>query len=194
MELAYTVECMRRGYFQIGPLVMENGDLFGLHRRFRVDAEPVYLLVYPRIVPLEGYDLTSRRPIGDVLMMHRLFEDPTRISGVRLYEMGDPLNRVHWRATARTGVLHSKVHEPSTLSGATVLLDFHQSGYHDQGEPFRSELAVTIAFVAGQRGLRNGPTNRSRHQRPRRRRPHPRRGMEKRRPAHRAGPRVRRRQ
>ena len=33
------------------------------------------------------------------------------------------------------------------MSGATVLLDFHQSGYHDQGEPFRSELAVTIALA-----------------------------------------------
>ncbi len=145
-KLDYTVECLTRGYFQIGPLVMENGDLFGLHRRFRVDAEPTFLLVYPKIVPLEGYDLTSRRPIGDVLMTHRLFEDPTRVSGVRPYELGDPLNRVHWRATARTGVLHSKVHEPSTLSGATVLLDFHTAGYPARGEPFRSELAVTAAL------------------------------------------------
>src|SRR5947209_7847566 len=56
----YSVECLGRGYFQIGPLVMETGDLFGLHRRFRVDAEPAFLLVYPRIIPLEGYDLTSR--------------------------------------------------------------------------------------------------------------------------------------
>jgi len=145
-KLDYTVECLTRGYFQIGPLVMENGDLFGLHRRFRVDAEPTFLLVYPKIVPLEGYDLTSRRPIGDVLMTHRLFEDPTRVSGVRPYELGDPLNRVHWRATARTGVLHSKVHEPSTLSGATVLLDFHTAGYPTRGEPFRSELAVTASL------------------------------------------------
>ena len=147
MDLDYTVECLTRGYFQIGPLVLENGELFGLHRRFRVDAEPTFLLVYPRIIPLTGYDLTSRRPIGDVLLMHRLFEDPTRISGVRPYELGDPLNRVHWRATARTGALHSKVHEPSTLAGATVLLDFHKNGYHERGEPFRSELAVTTALA-----------------------------------------------
>ncbi len=146
VDVEYTVECLTRGYFQIGPLVMESGDLFGLHRRFRVGAEPAYLLVYPRIIPLEGYDLTSRRPIGDVLLTHRLFEDPTRVSGVRPYELGDPLNRIHWRATARTGVLHSKVHEPSTLSGATVLLDFHTAGYPVRGEPFRSELAVTAAL------------------------------------------------
>jgi uncharacterized protein (DUF58 family) len=145
LDMKYQVECLMRGYFQIGPLTLESGDLFGLHRRFRVLTEPAFLLVYPRIVPLLGYDLASRRPIGDVRLTHRLFEDPTRIAGVRPYETGDPLNRVHWRATARTGTLHSKVHEPSTLSGATVLLDFHQAGYHQRGEPFRSELAITTA-------------------------------------------------
>jgi uncharacterized protein (DUF58 family) len=146
LEMKYQVECQMRGYFQIGPLTLESGDLFGLHRRFRVLTEPVFLLVYPRIVPLLGYDIASRRPIGDVRLTHRLYEDPTRIAGVRPYEAGDPLNRVHWRATARTGTLHSKIHEPSTLSGATVLLDFHKAGYHPQGEPFRSELAVTTAI------------------------------------------------
>jgi uncharacterized protein (DUF58 family) len=145
MELRYQIECLTRGYYQVGPLTLEGGDLFGLHRRFRVVTEPAYLLVYPRVVPLTGYDLASRRPIGDVILTHRLYEDPTRIAGVRPYEAGDPLNRVHWRATARTGELHSKVFEPSTLAGATLLLDFHAAGYHARGEPFRSELAVTAA-------------------------------------------------
>ncbi len=145
IELKYKLECAGRGYHQVGPLVLETGDLFGLHRRFRVLTEPGFVLVYPRIVPLSGYDLASRRPIGDVRMTYRLFEDPTRIAGVRPYQQGDPLSRVHWRATARTGELHCKVLEPSTLSGVTVLLDFHKEGYHARGEPYRSELAVTAA-------------------------------------------------
>ncbi len=99
LEMKYQIECLMRGYFQIGPLTLESGDLFGLHRRFRVLTEPTFLLVYPRIVPLLGYDIASRRPIGDVRLTHRLYEDPTRIAGVRPYEAGDPLNRVHWRAT-----------------------------------------------------------------------------------------------
>jgi uncharacterized protein (DUF58 family) len=94
---------------------------------------------------LEAFEIASRRPIGDVRMTYRLFEDPTRVAGVRPYEVGDPLNRIHWRATARTGALHSKVHEPSTLTGATILLDFHEAGYPTRGEPIRSELAVTTA-------------------------------------------------
>jgi uncharacterized protein (DUF58 family) len=145
LVLRYQLECLQRGYFQIGPVVLESGDLFGLHRRFKVETEPRFLLVLPRLVELESYDLTSRRPIGEVRLTHRLYEDPTRIAGVRPYEAGDPLNRVHWRATARTGLLHSKLYEPSTQAGATILLDFHQAGYHARGEPHRSELAVTTA-------------------------------------------------
>ena len=78
-------------------------------------------------------------------MSYRLFEDPTRVAGVRRYEAGDPMNRINWRATARTGVLHSKVYEPSTVAGATILLDFHRSSFAERHEPMRSELAVTAA-------------------------------------------------
>jgi uncharacterized protein (DUF58 family) len=80
-----------------------------------------------------------------VRMSYRIFEDPTRVAGVRRFEAGDPLNRVHWRATARTGVLHSKVYEPSTVAGATILLDFHQGSFDAAHEPYRSEIAVAAA-------------------------------------------------
>jgi uncharacterized protein (DUF58 family) len=143
--LRYRLECLKHGYFALGPLVLESGDLFGLHRRYRVLTRPRYLLVLPKVVPLLGYEVASRRPVGDVRLTHRLFEDPTRLAGVRPYEYGDPLNRIHWRATARTGALHTRVCEPSCLAGATVVLDFHKAGYHQRGEPHRSELAVTAA-------------------------------------------------
>jgi uncharacterized protein (DUF58 family) len=147
--LTYQFQCNQRGYFQIGPLVLETGDLFGLHRRYRVLTEPHFVLVYPDVVPLEGFDVASRRPIGEVRMTYRLYEDPTRIAGVRRYEAGDPFNRVHWRATARTGTLHSKLYEPSTLAGATIVLDFHEASYPSEGGVYRSELAITaVASVA----------------------------------------------
>jgi uncharacterized protein (DUF58 family) len=141
----YQLQCNRRGYHQIGPLIVETGDLFGLHRRYRVLTSPHFLLVYPTVVPLMGFELASRRPIGEIHLSHRLYEDPTRIAGVRRYEAGDPLNRVHWRATARTGQLHSKIYEPSCVAGATILLDMHQNAYDPRHEPYRSELAVSAA-------------------------------------------------
>jgi uncharacterized protein (DUF58 family) len=144
-SLYYQLHFEMRGYYQVGPLVLETGDLFGLHRRYRVATEPHFILVYPKVLPLEGYEIASRRPIGEIRLTHRLFEDPTRISGVRLYQPGDPLNRVHWRATARTGELHSKTYEASTIAGATLLLAFHRAEYKPGQEPLVSELAVTTA-------------------------------------------------
>ena len=145
ITLRYKVRFLMRGYYQIGPILVESGDLFGLHRRYRVLTDPHFVLVYPKVLPLLGYDLASRRPIGEVRMAHRLFEDPTRISGVRPYQSGDALNRIHWKATARTGVLHSKTYEPSTVAGATILLDFFGENYGPENEPFRSELAIAAA-------------------------------------------------
>lgn len=148
-SLRYQIQVLMRGYYQIGPLLTESGDLFGLHRRYRVLTEPNYVLVYPRIVPLLGYDVASRRLLGEIRFTHRLFEDPSRIAGVREYAAGDPINRIHWKATARTGALHCKTFEPTSIAGATLVLDFHQDSYDARGEPHRSELAVTtVASIA----------------------------------------------
>jgi uncharacterized protein (DUF58 family) len=143
--IKYKVTYVLRGYYPLGPTLLETGDVFGLHRRHRVIGKPAYVMVYPKVVPLPKYDFASERPIGEVRLQNRLFEDPTRTAGVRQYVLGDPLQRVHWKITARTGQLHCRVYEPTTLAGATILVDFHQEGYHKRGEPHRSELVVTTA-------------------------------------------------
>jgi len=143
--LKYELQCDSRGYYQLGPTLLETGDLFGLHRRHRIVAKPFFLMVLPKVIPLPKYDFASQRPIGEVNAAHRLFEDPTRNAGVRPYQVGDPLQRVHWRATARTGELQCRVFDPTTLAGASILVDFHKDGYPSRGEPFRSNLAVTTA-------------------------------------------------
>lgn len=144
-SLKYRLTFVYRGYYQLGPVYLETGDVFGLHRRHRVVTEPVFVLVYPRVLPITKFDFASERPIGEIRLANMLFEDPTRPAGVRPYIYGDPLQRVHWRATARTGELHSRIYEPTSLAGATFLIDFHQDGYPTRGEPHRSELAVTVA-------------------------------------------------
>jgi uncharacterized protein (DUF58 family) len=142
LRLIYGLKAAGRGFFQIGPTLVELGDLFGLFRRFRVLTEPQFLTVYPPLLPIEGYDVASRRPIGEIRLTHRLYEDPTRIAGVREYRAGDSLRQIHWRASARTARLQSKIYEPSVIAGATLVMDFHRSSYPDRG---RAELAITCA-------------------------------------------------
>ncbi|MFN5468631.1 MAG: DUF58 domain-containing protein [Pirellulaceae bacterium] len=143
--LSYTLQALRRGLYQIGPTIAETGDLLGLHRRFAVLSKPQTILVLPRIVPIEGYDIASRRPIGEIQVTYRSMEDPTLVVGIRDYQQGDPLHRIHWKATARTGRLHSKIYQPTTVAGAMLLLDLHRQSNPERHEPVRSDLAVTAA-------------------------------------------------
>ncbi len=140
--LGYQVTFPMRGYYQIGPLCLETGDVFGLHRQFKIAADPHFVSVLPKVVPLQGYNLASRRPIGEIRVAHRLFEDPTRLAGLRPYQQGDPLNRIHWRATARTGELHSRVYETSRVAGATFILDFNEHSHPRPADSASAELAV----------------------------------------------------
>ncbi len=71
---SYKLIALRRGYYQIGPVIAETGDLFGLHRRFKTVSKIETLLVLPKIVPLVGYDVASQRPVGEVKVTYRLLE------------------------------------------------------------------------------------------------------------------------
>lgn len=147
--MCYQVTFLARGYYQLGPLLLETGDVFGLHRRFQVQTEPHFVMVLPKVLPLQGYTLASPRPVGEIRIAHRLFEDPTRLAGIRPYQQGDPLNRIHWRATARAGSLHSRLYETSRVAGAVFLLDFHRESYPGAAGLGALELAVTtVASLA----------------------------------------------
>jgi uncharacterized protein (DUF58 family) len=141
----YAVQTQRRGYYQLGPTLLETGDLLGLHRSFRIANQPSYITVLPKLKVLEGVEISSRRPMGELRVEDRVLEDPTLMSGLREYQAGDPMNRVHWKATARTGVLHTRVFQPTCVQGAMLLVDMHESTNPQRHEPVRTDLSVTAA-------------------------------------------------
>ncbi len=142
----YTLQGTRRGYFQIGPTLLRTGDLFGLAHRERTGAAPAWLTVYPRIVPITRGRLPSGRPAGEIRTRQRVLEDPTQVIGVRPYQQGDGLRRVHWRATAHTGRLQSKLFELSAQMETIIVLDLRRDEY--PGSPAEAQEMAELAIVA----------------------------------------------
>ncbi|MBP8952511.1 MAG: DUF58 domain-containing protein [Armatimonadetes bacterium] len=143
--LRYRIRCDRRGYHRIGPVLFESGDFFGLTRRFVCGPDTLFITIYPKVLPIDKYSVPTHRPLGETTVRMRIFEDPTRIAGVREYQQGDPLRRVHWKASARTGQLHSKIYEPSSVQGANIILDFNTRSWDGSGKERRTEFACTVA-------------------------------------------------
>jgi uncharacterized protein (DUF58 family) len=122
----FHVSAERRGVYEIGPVGLTVGDLFA--REAAVIERPGVdrFLVRPRTVPTTAL---QRRDTWGGLDRARagLAEDPSRFAGVREYAPGDPIRRIHPRASARLGRPVVKRFEPSRDREVLLALDVQTS-------------------------------------------------------------------
>jgi uncharacterized protein (DUF58 family) len=119
----YRMRCQERGFHTFGPVRLRSCDPFGwLECDLSVPASEA-LLVYPLLAPLKALGLSSAHPLGENVLPRPFLEDPLRFAGVRDYVLGDDPRRIHWKASAHTGILESKIYEPPALRHLLILLD-----------------------------------------------------------------------
>jgi uncharacterized protein (DUF58 family) len=135
----------QRGRYRLGPAELVSGDVFGLQQSRRELPQVDYLTVYPKIVPVNALGLPAGRPMGDWLARRRVIEDPLRFSQVREYMAGDNPRHIHWRASARTGILQTKVFEPSDTLALMLAVDVQTVVDAYAIVPEYLELAATAA-------------------------------------------------
>lgn len=123
----YTLLFRRRGYYAVGPVILESGDLFGLYEQRLEKGKPEYLTVFPELLPLHSLNLPTEDPFGELHSRRKVFEDPNRTIGVRPYQPEDDFRRIHWNATARTGNLQVKVYQPVSSRVLMVCLNISTS-------------------------------------------------------------------
>lgn len=143
-ELSYRTVPLRRGVYRFGSTECATEDIFGLFQHKGVMELGFSFRVLPRMVSISHWSILQRMVHG--LQSHsastRAYREMTQINGVREYNYGDRLSRIHWNATAKTGMLKSKEFERESLPKTVVLLDCSAKSYAD---PEQFELAVSVA-------------------------------------------------
>jgi uncharacterized protein (DUF58 family) len=154
----YTLDCWRRGVYELGPLVARWGDPFGLTERELVLAEPFELLVHPAVEEVHDRALT------------RLWEDPPvrppvskpwptgmEFYGMRNYEPGDDIRKIVWRVFGRTGALMVREAEQGITDRVVLVLDQNSRNHSRDGDISESfEAAVRVAGSLGVQHLKEG--------------------------------------
>lgn len=141
----YSLTCSKRGYYQIGPMTWRTGDLLGINPQLTGQQKPEYVIVYPRVLPLDRLGLPTRSPLASLPAPAPLFEDPTRIVGMREYRIGDSPRRIHWSASASAGQLLVKRYQPAIARETLICLDLDQASYAIQRMYQASEMAIVAA-------------------------------------------------
>ncbi len=157
VEWPLTLHAEQRGFYRLGPAHLRSGDLFGIFEREETVRGTDSIVVYPRTYPLPDLGIISARPFGDRAGGQHIFEDPMRVVGVRDYVPGDPLKRVDWNATARSGRLQSRLYEPSRTQAVVIAMNISTMEQSWLGfDPVLLERNVVVAASLARAAFEEG--------------------------------------
>lgn len=127
----YELHPPRRGLYEIGPLVVEHEDPFGMARSTLAVGSSDRLVVVPALVDLPPGGPNLADGEGTAQLVQRRVTGNDDDLTTREYRTGDALRRVHWRASARRGELMVRQEEHRSHPDARIVLDTRLAGYPD---------------------------------------------------------------
>ncbi len=148
-EWSLQTRCIARGEFRLGPMILMSGDPFGLFTARRFINATSRIVVYPTMVKLTHVDLPMGMLSGGEAQRQRSHYVTTNAAGVRDYVMGDSINRVHWRTTARRDQLMVKEFEIDPLVDIWVFADFARSSLIEDPNLQRTEAGYILPTGIG---------------------------------------------
>lgn len=146
-EGVYRTRFRRRGLHQLGVYVLESSAPFGFARAVVAARQPEEILVLPRIRPVRLPHLPEpRTPVR-----RRAWGQPARdqqmeeFAGMREWRPGENPRRIHWRTSARRGILVMREYESPADRRVTVALETRIADGDPTREAARFERALALA-------------------------------------------------
>lgn len=125
--------CLKRGVFSVEKTVLVASDLIGGSAFSSTAPAGSQVVVFPKALNLDEDFISVSRNMGEVCVRRNLLPDPFFIAGVREYQTGDPMNHIHWPATAREGRIMVYQNDSSTSQSRAILLNMQTREYANSG-------------------------------------------------------------
>ena len=138
----WQLTALRRGIFSLGPARLSVGDLLGFHVRTKEFRESGEIVVYPRLLELRHLDIPFREYFG-IHASRGPVDDPAWYAGTRDYTGNRPAKNIHWKASARLGVMQEKLYEPTSHRKVLFVLD--STGFPEDAPPDDFERMLETA-------------------------------------------------
>lgn len=157
----YSLMCSERGYHRIGPVRLRTGDIFGFNSAETRYNQFDHILVFPRVVDIEGLVFPAEHPMGEIRGTRPIYFDTNRVVGQRDYQPRDPMKHIDWKATARARTLQTKVFEPVVSLNMLIVMNGSTREHSWQGSNRRLfertvTIAASVASLADRRGYTYG--------------------------------------
>ncbi|MFT4124063.1 MAG: DUF58 domain-containing protein [Microbacteriaceae bacterium] len=150
-EEPLAIRTRRRGVIGVGPVTSVRSDPIGVLKREVVWNQLRDIFVHPVTASVPSTSTGFIRDLEGEPSRHVVDSDIS-FHAIREYAHGDPQRGIHWKSTAKTGVLMVRQFEETRRSRLAVVLSLDAAEYADDEE---FELAVSVAGSLGVRAIRD---------------------------------------
>lgn len=145
-------EANRRGEYQVGETMVTVQDPLGVFSLTRVLSSLQRVTVFPRLLSFPRLRIALTSPLDGQRVRYAPNVDTSQLIGTHPYD-GEPMNRIHWKVSAHTGVLHAKDFSPSASKTVVILLNLtlrHTPIFDtDAFEDYMCTVAGSVVNYAG---------------------------------------------
>ena len=120
------VKAAKRGYYTVDKIDLVVTDPLYNRTHLQEQENETSLLVYPSRSRLGTVDAVFQRMYGECISRRFLMEDPFAFKGIRAYAPTDPMHRINWKSSARTGELMVNQYYDTTSQQVCIFLDVQQ--------------------------------------------------------------------
>ncbi|MBD8068508.1 DUF58 domain-containing protein [Bacillus sp. PS06] len=133
VSVRFPFQAIERGVAKIRTLEIRIPHLFGFGDVYLKYDQPFNLetVVYSSPQTIGGINRIVPKNIGEYPMKQSYFEDMSALVGARGYVPTDPFNRVHWKASAKTNSLQTKIYERTSQFSWTIFINVREAKFEE---------------------------------------------------------------
>ena len=145
----FEIFCSRRGRYGIAEAELTGCDFFFQKTYHDSRRQEALLYVYPRPADIRKLQpvflaLSGMRPVRNPV-----YQDPFAFAGIRGYDRSDPMNRINWKASAKSGEWMVNQFDATTDFSVCCLLDTEDA--YIRKAPYLVEEGISIAAALAAR-------------------------------------------
>lgn len=141
--------CSKRGYYELKNIELVTRNILLTEKYYETLQKWDQLYVYPRLIDGERFHIPFQKIMGTVLNKKNLYEDPFEFRGIREYQPTDPMNKINWKASARSDQWMVNLYNSTADQEVVVMLDVEDETIWKYDDIHEEGIRLAASFASG---------------------------------------------
>ncbi len=139
--------CSRRGFYEIDEATMITRSPLMTKKYYTIEKQNENIYVYPKTLSDQRFDIIFEKMMGTVESQKRIYEDPFEFRGIREYQPTDPMNKINWKASARSDQWMINSYGSTSAQEIMILLDLEDETVWKYDDIHEEQIRLAASLI-----------------------------------------------